>query len=60
VYEFQDFAADHPSFLLYLSGDADEWEWWPRALRDDGYSLQVISADGRRKVYLVTRNGDLR
>jgi len=57
VYEFQDFAADHPSFLLYLSGDADEWEWWPRALRDDGYSLQVIAADGRRKIYLVTRNG---
>jgi len=54
VYEFQAFVSDHPSFLLYSSGDT-KWDWWPRRLRDDGYSLEVVAAEEGRKIYLVTR-----
>jgi hypothetical protein len=56
VYEFHDFAPDHSRFLLYSSGDA-WWDWWPRRLRDDGYTLQIAAAEGREKIYFVTRNG---
>jgi len=52
VYGFQAFASDHPSFLLYSDGTVNDW--WPRRLGDDGYSLEVVAAEGGRKVYLVT------
>ena len=56
VYEFQTFAAGHPSFLLYSNGSPQDW--WPRRLRDDGYSLQVVASGGGLKIYFVTRNGN--
>jgi 4-amino-4-deoxy-L-arabinose transferase-like glycosyltransferase len=55
VHEFQAFASDHPSFLLYSNGSANDW--WPRRLANDGYSLEVVAMEGGRKVYLVTRKG---
>jgi 4-amino-4-deoxy-L-arabinose transferase-like glycosyltransferase len=55
VYEFQAFAHDHPSFLLYSDGTTNDW--WPRRLARDGYSLEVASEEEGRKVYLVTRKG---
>ena len=56
VYEFQAFVSDHPSFLLYSRGNI-RWEWLPRRLADDGYSLEVAAEEESRKVYLVTRKG---
>jgi len=56
VYDFQAFASDHPSFLLYSSGRIG-WEWLPRRLAD-GYSLEVLAAEDGRKVYLATRKGN--
>jgi len=57
VYEFQTFASSHASFLLYSNGSASDW--WPRRLANDGYSLEVAAAGQGRKVYLVTRKGNL-
>ena len=54
VYEFRVFASEHASFLLYSSGGF--WDWWPRALAGDGYSLQVVAAAEGTKVYLVIRD----
>jgi 4-amino-4-deoxy-L-arabinose transferase-like glycosyltransferase len=53
VYQFRDFATEHPSFLLYSNGS--HYDWWPRRLRDDGYTLQVVAAEGGGKIYLVSR-----
>ncbi|MGC2330294.1 MAG: glycosyltransferase family 39 protein [Candidatus Acidiferrales bacterium] len=55
VHEFRLFASNHAKFLLYSSGDI-EWDWWPRRLARDGYSLEVLAVDQGHKVYLVTRN----
>lgn len=55
VYEFRPFASSHARFLLYSNGSANDW--WPRRLANDGYSLEVVAAEGGRKVYLVTRKG---
>jgi mannosyltransferase len=52
VYEFRDFAAGHPSFLLYSGGG--ELDWWPFRLLHDGYSLQLLAAEGNHRLYLAT------
>ena len=52
VYEFHDFAAKHPEFLL-LSRGGDRWDWWPARLVDDGYVLRLVAIHGNRRVYLV-------
>jgi hypothetical protein len=51
IYEFNDFAPRHPSFLLYSNGS--EFDWWPKRLLDDGDSLQLLAVDQNRRVYLV-------
>jgi hypothetical protein len=56
VYPFSEFRQDHPEFLLYSDGTYN-LDWWPRRLADDGYSLQVLAAEGMRKVYLVNAPG---
>jgi 4-amino-4-deoxy-L-arabinose transferase-like glycosyltransferase len=55
VYEFQEFAANHPVFLLYSPGDG-QWDWWPARLVNDGYSLKLlrVHANHQAKVYLVS------
>ena len=55
VYEVRPFASSHANFLLYSNGSANDW--WPRRLANDGCSLEVLAAEGGRKVYLVTRKG---
>jgi hypothetical protein len=52
VYDFADFARDNPRFLLYSGGG--EWDWWPDSLLDDGYSLQVLSAEKNHRLYLAS------
>jgi hypothetical protein len=53
VYDFKGFVSNHPKFLLYSTG-ADEFDWWPTRLNRDGYSLQVLNAEGSHRVYLVS------
>lgn len=53
AYEFRDFVACYPEFLLY--SDGGYYDWWPRRLRDDGYTLQLVAAEGGDKIYLVGR-----
>jgi hypothetical protein len=55
---FQGFVAIHPKFLLYSGGGG--WDWWPRRLRDDGYTLQLVAFHENAKVYLVLRGGATR
>jgi 4-amino-4-deoxy-L-arabinose transferase-like glycosyltransferase len=60
IYEFQEFAANHPEFLLYSRGEG-RWDWWPSRLLDDGYTLTLrsVNADHTAKVYLVKMNNQL-
>ena len=55
VYDFQLFAPDNPSFLLY--SDGDDFDWWPRRLANDKYNLRLLAADRNSKVFLVSRSG---
>lgn len=56
VYEFHDFAAKHPEFLLYSDGG---WlDWWPARLVDDGYVLRLGATHENRRVYLVSPRGE--
>lgn len=48
---FQQFEAEHASFLLYSGGG--EFDWWPERLLNDGDSLQLLANDQNRRVYLV-------
>lgn len=53
VASFADFGPGHRRFLLF-SGEAKRWDWWPRRLADDGYSLQLVASSGPNRIYLVT------
>ena len=57
VYDYPDFASQHPTFLLYSSNGSgrDPHDWWPERLFRDGYALKVIAVDHQRTIYLVTR-----
>jgi hypothetical protein len=51
VYEFHDYVARHPEFLLYSEGTM--FDWWPARLVEDGYVLRLVAIHESRKVYLV-------
>ncbi len=57
VYQFQAFAPGHSRFLLYSSG-VDEFDWWPRRLRRDGYRLEVLALEKGQTLYLASRDTD--
>jgi hypothetical protein len=52
VYDFADFGAKHPEFLVYSDGNA-RWDWWPKRLLHDGYSLELVAMDQPTRIYLV-------
>jgi hypothetical protein len=59
VVDFRSFAEAHHAFLLYsdnlyaVQGTSVFYDWWiPRLVRD-GYSLQLVAAEGNAKMYLV-------
>lgn len=54
VEPFSAFAARHPVFLLYSGDETNEFDWWPKRLKHDGDSVQVLATSGGRKIYLVT------
>lgn len=64
VYDFRSFAAEHPDFLLYSSNGGQYADWWPRRLKDDGYTLRPVAVkplaehDFLHRVFLVSRTGD--
>lgn len=51
IYGFQEFAAQHPSFLLYSGGGP--FDWWPARLVNDGDSLELLASEQNHRVYLV-------
>jgi hypothetical protein len=61
VYDFQPFLAEHPAFLLYSSKGGNGSDWWPRRLKQDGFTLRMASVlpketyDFYHRVILVTR-----
>jgi Dolichyl-phosphate-mannose-protein mannosyltransferase len=57
VYEFHDFAAKYPEFLLY-SGGGGWLDWWSARLADDGYVLRLVAVNENRRVYLVCRGDE--
>lgn len=52
VYEYADFAALHPIFLLYSDGDID-FDRWPDRLMRAGNGLNIVAVEGSRNLYLV-------
>ncbi len=62
VYDFQPFAAQHPTFLLFSSNAGFGDDWWPTRLFRDGYMLKMVAIeDPFHRIYLVTRgNGHTR
>ena len=53
VDELREFAAEHPTFLVFSDEvTATKYDWWPARL-SGWYSLDLVAADGSRKVYLV-------
>jgi hypothetical protein len=62
VYDFQAFATEHPSFLLYSSSGGAGYDWWPRKLKDDGYTLRPVAVKPKEEftfshiVFLVSRS----
>jgi hypothetical protein len=61
VYDFQPFAAQHPTFLLYSNnaGFGDDW-WVPRLYRD-GYKFQMLAKkDYWHTIFLVTRGNGVK
>jgi hypothetical protein len=53
VYDFKAFVSGHPRFLLY-SGGGTQSDWWPVWLNREGYLLQIVNAEGKQRVYLVS------
>ncbi|MGB8591370.1 MAG: hypothetical protein WCD40_08315, partial [Candidatus Acidiferrales bacterium] len=66
VYDFLDFADKYPTYLLYSDdgreafGNVEGPDWWPVRLARDGYSLDLVAAQGTRKIYLVSAGADQR
>jgi hypothetical protein len=64
IYDFQEFVAKNPVFLLYSSNGGMDRDWWPRKLHDDGYTLRPVavnpigSNDFFHRVFLVSRGKD--
>jgi Dolichyl-phosphate-mannose-protein mannosyltransferase len=65
IYDFEEFAAKHPVFLLYSSGGGGGNDWWPRKLKHDGYVMipAVVKPKSERdyfhRVFLVSRGKDV-
>ena len=49
VYDYQEFAAKHPVFLLYSTNGGVGRDWWPRKLKDDGYMLRALAVNPRSR-----------
>ncbi len=64
VYDFQSFAAKNPVFLLYSGNGGIAGDWWPRKLKQDGYTLRPVGVRPRsehdflHRVFLVSRMKD--
>jgi hypothetical protein len=56
VYDFDKFAADHTSFLLYSSNAGAGLDWWGGKLFRSGYSLRMVAQkDYYHRVFLVIK-----
>jgi len=57
VYDFDDFAAHHPTFLLYSSNAGLGLDWWVGRVFQSGYKLKLVAMrDYYHRVFLVTQN----
>lgn len=56
VYDFDKFAVDHHSFLLYSSIAGAGLDWWGSKLFRDGYSFKMVAQkDFYHRIFLVTK-----
>jgi hypothetical protein len=58
VYDFRTFALANSTFLLYSGGG--NFDWWPLRLLHDGYSLQLLAAEGNHRLYFADLAGKSR
>ncbi len=57
VYDFNEFAKEHPTFLLYSSNAGFGLDWWGVKLFRSGYTLKMVAmTDFFHRVLLVTKN----
>jgi hypothetical protein len=54
VYDFTEFARNHPEFLVY-SDSKPKWDWWPTRLLHDGYTLNLVAINEGNRIYVVNR-----
>jgi hypothetical protein len=52
VTEYDDFIAQHGSFLLRVNGNT--WEWLPKKLLEDGHAVALVSHADWGKIFRVT------
>jgi hypothetical protein len=56
VYDFDEFAKAHPTFLLYSSNAGMGLDWWGIKLFRSGYKLKLVAMkDFYHRVFLVTQ-----
>lgn len=53
IVDYRTFIARHDRFLLYSSPGRSDW--WPRRLRDEAYTLDVVAREGSRTLYRVSK-----
>jgi hypothetical protein len=51
VFDFSEFTKEHRRFLLDAGGT--RFDWWPARLVHDGYAVQLLTAEGGHRIYLV-------
>jgi 4-amino-4-deoxy-L-arabinose transferase-like glycosyltransferase len=60
VYDFQTFAAEHPTFLLYSEFSTDDpFDWWPARFVQEGKTIQLVATERDCRVYIVNLNGKM-
>jgi hypothetical protein len=54
VRDFSEFVCSHQVFLLYVEDPGSGFDWLPAYFVREAASLQVLSIEGNRKLYMVT------
>ncbi len=54
VIRFFEFQSAHRSFLLYFENSSDNFDWWPKRLTREGWTLRALVVDHNRTLYLIT------
>jgi hypothetical protein len=54
VVPFSEMQSRRAPFLLYSESSSDNFNWWPKRLTREGWTLRALALDQNRTLYLVT------